>query len=57
MNLMVNGNEYGHIWFDDRCNDQGIYPDPYFEVKERLTFLDWYEIWLDRSVKEKNTLN
>lgn len=53
MNLVANGNEYGNIWVDDRCNDQGIYPDPYFEVTERLAFLDWYEIWLDKSIKEK----
>ena len=52
MNLIVNGTEFGNIWVDDRGNDQGIYPDPYFEVDHRLNFLDWYELWLDRSLKE-----
>lgn len=47
INLVVNGPEYGHIWVDDRCNDGGVYPDHYFGNKERLGFLDWYELWLD----------
>lgn len=50
INLIVNGEEYGHIWVDDRCNDQGIYPDTYFYDQHRLTFLDWYELWLDQSL-------
>lgn len=53
MNLIVNGKEYGNIWVDDRCNDMGIYPDSYFGQKSRTTFLDWYELWLDRSLNEK----
>ncbi len=52
MNLVVNGKEHGHVWVDDRCNDQGIYPDPYSGNKKRVKFLDWYEYWLDHSIKE-----
>lgn len=48
LNLVVNGEEYGNIWVDDRCSDGGIYPDPYFGRQERTTFLQWYELWLDR---------
>ena len=55
MNLVVNGAEYGTIWVDDRGNEQGSYPDPYFETTERLNFLDWYELWLDRSLEELAT--
>lgn len=52
MNLVVNGDEKGNIWVDDRGNDGGIYPDPYFEQTERTSFLNWYNLWLDASLKE-----
>jgi hypothetical protein len=52
LNLVVNGPEYGNIWVDDRCNDGGLYPDPYFGQKDRTEFLNWYELWLDRSLEE-----
>lgn len=54
LNLIVNGKEYGNIWADDRCNDQGIYPDPYFKKSGRIQFLDWYEYWLNDSLKNIN---
>lgn len=57
MNLVVNGQEYGNIWVDDRCNEQGIYPNPYIENRERISFLDWYEHWIDIELKEKTTGN
>lgn len=53
INLVVNGKEYGHIWVDDRCNDQGIYPDHYFGNEKRIDFLEWYELWLDSSLKKR----
>ncbi len=53
INLVVNGKEKGKIWVDDRANDNGIYPDHYFENDEKLNFLDWYELWLDNSISEK----
>ncbi len=52
LNLVVNGKEKGHIWVDDRGNDGGIYPDIFFDQEERTTFLDWYLLWLDRSINE-----
>lgn len=52
MNLVVNGEEYGNIWVDDRGNDGGIYPDPYFEQQDRTDFLNWYELWLNQSITE-----
>ncbi len=50
--LVVNGEEYGHLWIDDRMNDSGIYPFDEMEVKERIGFLDWYELWLDQKLGE-----
>jgi hypothetical protein len=52
INLVVNGQSYGEIWVDDRSSDYGIHPDHYFGNTERLTFLDWYETWLDRSLEK-----
>ena len=52
LNLVVNGPEKGNIWVDDRGNDGGIYPDPYFGKTDRTTFLDWYNLWLDASLSE-----
>ena len=52
INLVVNGSEHGNIWVDDRCNDQGIYPDPYFQTEDRISFLKWYELWLDKELRK-----
>jgi hypothetical protein len=52
INIVVSGQEYGNIWVDDRCNDGGIYPDHYFGNKDKIDFLTWYELWLDRSLTE-----
>lgn len=52
INLVVNGTEKGNMWADDRCNDGGVYPDLYFDQTERTTFLQWYSLWLDRSLAE-----
>lgn len=54
INLVVNGQEHGHIWVDGRCNDGGIYPDQHFGNEGRITFLEWYELWLDKSLIEMN---
>jgi hypothetical protein len=54
LNLIVKGLSYGEIWTDDRANSNGIYPDHYMGNTERLGFLDWYELWLDRSINELN---
>jgi hypothetical protein len=52
LNLIVNGQEYGNIWVDDRGSDGGIYPDPYFDQNGRTNFLDWYLLWLEKSLHE-----
>jgi hypothetical protein len=52
LNLVVNGAEYGNIWVDDRGSDGGIFPDPYFGQSERTQFLDWYILWLNKSLSE-----
>ena len=51
LNLVVNGQEYGNIWTDDRGSDGGIYPSCELGNKDRITFLNWYELWLDNSLK------
>jgi hypothetical protein len=56
INLVVNGADYGKIWVDDRCNEGGIYPDRYFGNEEKLDFLTWYELWLDKSLQELDDL-
>lgn len=49
--LVVNGEEYGNLWIDDRGSDAGIYPANMMDDKpERINFLDWYETWLDQSI-------
>lgn len=53
INLIVNGQSYGEIWVDDRANSNGIYPDHYFGNRDRLNFLDWYELWLDQSLAKQ----
>lgn len=52
LNLVVNGEEFGIIWTDDRGSDGGIRPSYEFGNKEKLTFLNWYELWLDTSLNE-----
>ncbi|MBE7171547.1 MAG: SMI1/KNR4 family protein [Williamsia sp.] len=58
LNLVVNGQEYGYIWTDDRGSDKGIYPSQELGNKGRIGFLNWYELWLDNSLNElKATLS
>ncbi|MBX9783441.1 MAG: SMI1/KNR4 family protein [Chitinophagaceae bacterium] len=52
LNLVVNGQEYGNIWTDDRGSDKGIYPSHELGNKDKISFLDWYELWLDNSLNE-----
>jgi len=32
------------------------FPDPYFGNEGRITFLDWYELWLDKSLSQLPSL-
>jgi hypothetical protein len=52
LNLVVNGQEFGNIWTEDRGNEGGIYPAMQLGNKGKITFLDWYELWLDNSIFE-----
>ena len=54
LNLVVNGQEYCNIWTDDRGSDNGIYPSHELGNKDKISFLNWYELWLDNSFKEIN---
>jgi hypothetical protein len=57
INLVVNGEEYGNIWTDDRSSDYGIHPSEELGNSGRITFLDWYERWLDDSLTELENPN
>jgi hypothetical protein len=50
--LVVTGNERGYMWFDGRASDGGIFPlsAPPDNSDERLSFLAWYERWLDHAL-------
>ena len=49
--LVVSGIEKGNIWVDDRANDAGIYPLS-SENKTRYNFTEWYNKWLDESLRK-----
>lgn len=60
LNLVVNGKESGNIWTDDRGSDKGIFPSSELGNTDKITFLNWYELWLDSSLnemKEKKSLD
>jgi hypothetical protein len=59
ISLIVNGPEKGNMWTDDRTNDAGLYPTTELGNKDKISFLDWYELWLDNSLAEiqKRTQN
>ena len=59
--LIVSGAEKGHVWKDDRANNGEIFPlcldtkpnaESFYGTskKDRLSFLDWYEHWLNKSL-------
>jgi len=45
--LVVNGPDLGQMWLDGRCSSQGFFP-------LGVSFLDWYERWLDSTLAGKN---
>lgn len=55
LSLVVNGQEYGNIWTDDRGSCNGIYPSCELGNKDKIGFLGWYELWLDNSLSEIQT--
>lgn len=50
ISLIVNGQEKGNMWTDDRINDNGIYPSEELGNTGKISFLNWYELWLDKSL-------
>ena len=52
ISLIVNGPQAGFMWTDDRANDGGIYPSNELGNFTKISFLDWYELWLDEGIKE-----
>lgn len=48
--LIVTGPERNHIWFDDRADWNGLYPDVTSDGK-RLSFFDWYRRWADNKLQ------
>ena len=48
--LVVNGEEYGNIWLDERTDYGGI--EPLLNEKgERVSFISWFTEWLDEAVQ------
>ena len=66
--LVITGEQSGKMWVDDRTNDNGIYPasrnfchvfhdaDDDLQLdsddEQALSFYDWYEDWLNRSLEQ-----
>lgn len=49
--LVVNGEAYGTVWFYDLANDGGVFPLTSPEDGKPMRFLEWFEIWLDKSIQ------
>lgn len=47
INLVVSGPSAGQIWTDARNIRQGVYPGDPMRPNQYMTFLEWYEYWLD----------
>lgn len=49
--LVISGKERGNMWGDSRCSSGGIYPLSSIN-KTRLSFIEWYEKWLDLNIQD-----
>lgn len=49
--LVVSGPERGHVWRDLRADEEGVDPISSI-VKDRVTFSEWYEDWLDAALRQ-----
>lgn len=49
--LVVNGEEYGNIWIDDRASNSKIVPLLDRDTNGRVTFEKWYNDWLDEEIE------
>ncbi|HMG88204.1 MAG TPA: hypothetical protein VK574_20915 [Terracidiphilus sp.] len=48
--LIVCGSCEGEVWRDSQATGEGIFPEV-DEHGNRMGFLDWYELWLDKSLQ------
>jgi hypothetical protein len=48
--LIVAGPEAGHVWRDDRADENGLYP--LGTGTDRVSFSDWYLSWLNEAFKQ-----
>lgn len=49
--LVVQGQSVGEVWFDKQADDDGVFPECGDDGKH-LSFLDWYERWLNKAPKQ-----
>ncbi len=49
--LVVTGPRAGEVWNDDRADERGI--APLTKNRHRVTFAEWYEGWLDASLRRR----
>jgi hypothetical protein len=49
--LVVNGEQKGFVWVDDRVDEAGIYPLRGGDGHQ-MTFSDWYMSWLESAFRE-----
>lgn len=54
--LVITGDEAGHVWTDDRANDNGIFPVQ-IGASCRVSFLQWYSSWLTDSLRQSALLD
>lgn len=47
--LVISGPEAGNVWEDLRADEGGLQPTK-LKRKKRLTFLEWYDNWLQQAV-------
>jgi hypothetical protein len=48
--LIITGPERGSVWFDDRADWQGLYPDSKCDNR-RVSFFEWYRNWADTELE------
>jgi hypothetical protein len=49
--LVVTGAETGNIWNDNRVDHDGLMPLQK-RGRERVTFLEWYQFWLEEALRQ-----
>ena len=49
--LVVNGEQKGHVWHDDRADYKGLYPAK-DKAGSTMTFSEWYMSWLTGALRE-----